>query len=162
MKNKKRLIYQLFPSYLVITLVSLFAVSWNAMSFTRQFYLERTQVDLEISGRLLEKQMVRLLSPLDATAMDRLCKDAAGQTVTRVTVILPDGRVVGDSEEMPANMASHLDREEIRDAYLGKVGVRIRHSDTLKQDMMYVALPLYVDNTSIRCAADIHSRYRYR
>ena len=146
MKNKKRLIYQLFPSYLVITLVSLFAVSWNAISFTRQFYLERTQVDLEISGRLLEKQMVRLLSPLDATAMDRLCKDAAGQTVTRVTVILPDGRVVGDSEEMPANMASHLDREEIRDAYLGKVGVRIRHSDTLKQDMMYVALPLYVDN----------------
>jgi len=146
MKNKKRLIHQLFPSYLVITLVSLFAVSWYALSFTRQFYLERTQVDLEISGRLLEKQVVRLLSPLDAPAMDRLCKDAAGETVTRVTVILPDGRVVGDSEEMPANMASHLDREEIRDAYLGKVGVRIRHSDTLKQDMMYVALPLYVDN----------------
>jgi len=146
MKNKKRLIHQLFPSYLVITLVSLFAVSWYALSFTRQFYLERTQVDLEISGRLLEKQVVRLLSPLDAPAMDRLCKDAAGETVTRVTVILPDGRVVGDSEEMPANMASHLDREEIRDAYLGKVGVRIRHSNTLKQDMMYVALPLYVDN----------------
>jgi two-component system phosphate regulon sensor histidine kinase PhoR len=78
--------------------------------------------------------------------MDRLCKDAAGQTITRVTVILPDGRVVGDSEEMPARMASHLDREEIRDAYLGKVGVSIRHSDTLKQDMMYVALPLVVEN----------------
>jgi two-component system phosphate regulon sensor histidine kinase PhoR len=64
MKNKKRLIYQLFPSYLVITLVSLFAVSWYALSFTRQFYLERTRVDLEISGRLLEKQVIRLLSPL--------------------------------------------------------------------------------------------------
>jgi len=147
MKNKKRLIYQLFPSYLVITLVSLLAVSWYALSFTRQFYLERTQVDLEINARLLEKLVIRLLSPLDEQAVDRLCKDAAGQTITRVTVILPDGRVVGDSEEMPANMASHLDREEIRDAYLGKVGVRIRHSDTLKQDMMYVALPLYIDNS---------------
>ena len=145
MKKRKRLIYQLFPSYLVITLVSLFAVSWYALSFTRQFYLERTQMDLEINGRLLEKQVVRLLSPLDAPAMDRLCKDSAGQTVTRVTVILPDGRVVGDSEKMPANMASHLDREEIRDAYLGKVGVSIRHSDTLGQDMMYVAMPLVVD-----------------
>ena len=86
MKNKKRLIYQLFPSYLVITLVSLFAVSWYALSFTRQFYLERTQVDLEINGRLLEKQVARLLTPLDAPAVDRFCKDAAGQTVTRVTV----------------------------------------------------------------------------
>ncbi len=145
MQNKKRLIYQLFPSYLVITLVSLFAVSWYALSFTRQFYMDRTRVDLEISGRLLEKQVTRLLSPLDAQAMDRLCKDAAGQTVTRVTVILPDGRVVGDSEEMPAKMASHLDREEIREAYQGNVGVSIRHSETLGQDMMYVALPLFVD-----------------
>lgn len=147
MKNKKKLITQLFPSYLVITLVSLFAVSWYALSFTRHFYLERTQADLEINGRLLEKQVLRLLFPLDAPAMDRFCKDAAGRTVTRVTVILPDGRVVGDSEEMPANMASHLDREEIRDAYSGRVGMSIRHSDTLKQDMMYVALPLMVDET---------------
>ena len=145
MKNKKRLIYQLFPSYLLITLVSLFAVSWYALSFTRHLYFEQTRVDLEINGRLLETQVNRLLSPLDAPAMDRFCKDAADQTVTRVTVILPDGRVVGDSEELPAHMVSHLDREEIRDAYLGKVGVSIRYSDTLKQDMMYVALPLYTD-----------------
>ena len=146
MKKKKRLIYQLLSSYLAITLVSLLAVSWYAFGFFRQFYLERTRVELETNGGLLEKQVIRLLSPLDEAAMDRFCKDAAGQTVTRVTVILPDGRVVGDSEEMPAKMASHLDREEIRDAYLGNVSVSIRHSDTLKQDMMYVALPLYADN----------------
>ncbi|MGA6927028.1 MAG: ATP-binding protein [Desulfosarcina sp.] len=147
MKNKKRLIYQLFPSYLVITLVSLLAVSWYALHFTRQFYLERTRADLEINGRLLEKQVLRLLSPLDAPAIDRLSKEAAGQTVTRVTVILPNGHVVGDSEEMPAQMGSHLDRDEVREAYKGNVGMSIRHSDTLDQDMMYVALPLMVDQT---------------
>ena len=136
MKNKKRLIYQLFPSYLVITLISLFAVSWYALSFTRQFFLERTQLDLEISGRMLEKQVIRHLQPVDAQAVDQICKDAAGQTVNRVTVILPDGRVVGDSEEVPANMENHRDRDEIRDAYQGRVGVSIRHSDTLGQDMM--------------------------
>lgn len=149
MKNKKRLIYQLFPSYLVITLVSLLAVSWYALDFTRQFYLERTRADLEINGRLLEKQVLRLLSPLDAPAIDRLSKEAAGQTVTRVTVILPNGHVVGDSEEMPAKMGSHLDRDEVREAYKGNVGMSIRHSDTLDQDMMYVALPLMVDQTLV-------------
>ena len=145
MKKKKPLRYKLFPSYLLITLVSLLAVSWYALSFTRQFYLERTQADLEVSGRLLQEQVVRLLSPLDETAVDLLCKDAAGQTDTRVTVVLPDGRVVGDSEEAPANMDNHRDREEIRQAYQGKIGMSIRHSDTISQNMMYVALPLYTN-----------------
>ncbi|BBO68440.1 PAS domain-containing sensor histidine kinase [Desulfosarcina alkanivorans] len=149
MKNKKKLIYQLFPSYLVITLVSLFAVSWYALSFSRQFYLERTQVDLEVSGRLLEKQVTALLSPLDEHAVDALCKAAAAQTITRVTVILPDGRVVGDSEEIPANMDNHRDRDEIRDAYQGETGVSIRHSDTISRNMMYVAIPLYANEALV-------------
>ena len=46
MKKKKHLLYKLFPSYLLITLVSVLAVSWYALSFTRQFFLERTQADL--------------------------------------------------------------------------------------------------------------------
>jgi two-component system, OmpR family, phosphate regulon sensor histidine kinase PhoR len=145
MKTKKRLIYQLFPSYLLITLISLVAVSWYALSFTRHFFLERTQMDLEVSGRMLEKQVARLLSPLDAQAIDQLCKDAAGETVNRVTVILPNGRVVGDSEEMPDKMENHLDREEIREAYRGRVGVSVRYSDTMQKKMMYVALPVVVN-----------------
>jgi two-component system, OmpR family, phosphate regulon sensor histidine kinase PhoR len=146
MKTRKRLIYQLFPSYLLITLISLVAVSWYALSFTRDFFLERTQMDLEVSGRMLEKQITRLLSPLSATAIDQLCKDAAGDTVNRVTVILPNGRVVGDSEEMPDRMENHLDRVEIREAYRGGVGASLRYSDTLQKNMMYVALPLFVNN----------------
>lgn len=146
MKKKKRLIYQLFPSYLIITLLSLFAVSWYMVSFTRQFYLDRTRVELQLNGRMLEKQTLRLIEPLNEAAMDRLCKESAGHIDTRITVILPDGRVVGDSEEIPAQMTSHLDREEVRDAFQGRVGVSIRQSDTLKMDMMYVALPLKKDS----------------
>jgi two-component system phosphate regulon sensor histidine kinase PhoR len=149
MKNKKKLIYKLFPSYLLITLISLIAVSWYALSFSRQFYLERTQVDLEDSGRLLEKQVISLLSPLDEKAVDSLCKEAAAKTSTRVTVILPDGRVVGDSEEIPANMDNHRDRDEVRDAYRGETGMSIRHSDTISRNMMYVAFPLYADETLV-------------
>ena len=145
MKKKIRLIYKLFPSYLLITLLSLVAISWYALSFTRQFYLERTQVDLEDSGRLLEKQVLDLLSPLDEKAVDALCKDAGEKTAIRVSVVLPDGRVIGDSEEMPANMDNHRDRDEIRTSLAGTVGVSIRYSDTIQRNMMYVAIPLYAD-----------------
>ena len=149
MRNKIRLVYQLFPSYLLITLASLLAMSWYMVNFTRQFYLERTRVDLELSGQMLEKQVIRLLAPLDELAMDQLCKDAAGQAETRITVILPDGRVVGDSEENPASMANHGDREEIQTAFKGDVGASVRYSDTLKMEMMYVARPLKVGSQII-------------
>jgi two-component system phosphate regulon sensor histidine kinase PhoR len=132
---------------LLITLLSLVAISWYALSFTRQFYLERTQKDLEDSGRLLEKQVLDLLSPLDEEAVDALCKDAGEKTAIRVSVILPDGRVIGDSEEMPANMDNHQDREEIQASYNGNVGVSIRYSDTIEQKMMYVAFPMYSGDT---------------
>lgn len=149
MKAKQRLIYKLFPSYLVIILLSLVAVSWYALAFTRQFFLERTQLDLEVSGRLLAKQVMRNLSPLDEEAIDALCKDAAGQSTIRVTVILPDGRVAGDSEEMPDTMENHGNRDEIRQAYQGHVGMSVRFSDTIKQKLMYVALPLYIDQALV-------------
>ncbi len=145
MKTRKRLIYQLFPSYLLITLISLVAVSWYALSFTRDFFLEVTRKNLVVSGQLLEKQVARHLTPLDAEAIDRLCKDAASQIVNRVTVVLPDGLVVGDSEKLPERMGSHLDREEIREAYKGNLGVSIRYSETMRENMMYVALPLIVN-----------------
>lgn len=149
MTPKKRLIYQLFPSYLLITLAALVAMGWYALSFSRQFYLDRTETDLEVSGRLLEKQVIRLLAPLDQPAVDRLCKDAAGQSTIRVTIVLPDGQVVGDSERSPASMDNHRDRYEIREALQGRVGVSMRRSDTIAQNMMYVALPLYMDQTLV-------------
>jgi two-component system phosphate regulon sensor histidine kinase PhoR len=149
MKKEKKLLYQLFPSYFFITVISLIAVSWYAMNFTHKFFMERTRTNLEVSGRLLETQMTRLLNPLDASQIDQLCKEAASKTVTRLTVILPNGKVVGDSEKPPDQMQNHLDRVEVREAYQGQVGVSIRYSDTLKQDMMYVAIPLQGDQALI-------------
>jgi len=149
MTPKRRLIYRLFPSYLLITLAALVAMGWYALSSSRQFYLERTEMDLEVSGRLLEKQVIRLLAPLDQPAVDRFCKDAAGQSAIRVTIVLPDGQVVGDSERNPARMDNHRDRHEIGEALQGRVGVSMRRSDTIAQNMMYVALPLYLDQTLV-------------
>ena len=40
--HKQRLFWQLFPATLLIALVSLAAVAWDALSSLRQFYLDRT------------------------------------------------------------------------------------------------------------------------
>ncbi|NIM68648.1 MAG: PAS domain-containing sensor histidine kinase, partial [Armatimonadetes bacterium] len=39
-------------------------------------------------------------------------------------------------------MDNHADRPEFRQALAGKLGKAVRHSYTLGQDMMYIALPL--------------------
>jgi len=60
----------------------------------------------------------------------------------RVTLIAPDGRVLGDSELDAAavrNVENHGDRPEVLDAHRLGVGEARRRSATLGKDMLYVA-----------------------
>jgi two-component system phosphate regulon sensor histidine kinase PhoR len=142
MNKRKKLIWQLFPSFLLITLLSLLAVSWYASSSLHHFFLDQTAADLKIRALLVEKQIVAHLAPLDAVAVDAICKEIGKQSATRITVILPSGQVIGDSRETPRQMDNHGDRPEIAVALKGNPGQSIRYSNTLRQQMMYVALPL--------------------
>ena len=147
MNRRKRLIWQLFPSYLLITLLSLLAVSWYAYSSLRHFFLDQTAADLKIRALLVEKQIVGHLAPLDAAQVDSICKEIGKHSTTRITIILPSGRVIGDSRETPRLMDNHADRPEIAMALKGNPDQSIRYSNTLRQQMMYVAVPLQMDQT---------------
>jgi len=142
MKKRKRLIWQIFPSFLLITLLSLLAVSWYASSSMRHFFLDQTAVDLNIRAVLLEKQVIAHLLPLDPPAVDSVCKTMGKQSATRYTVILTSGEVVGDSLETAHLMDNHANRPEIARALAGETGKSIRYSNTLLQSMMYVARPI--------------------
>lgn len=63
-------------------------------------------------------------------------KEIAGM---RVTYILPDGAVAGDSDHEESTMDNHLGREEVREALRDGFGSSIRKSDTLGERMLYVA-----------------------
>ena len=142
MKKRQRLLWRLFPSYLLITLISLLAVSWYASEAMRQFFLDQTATDLKARAALLEKQISGLLSPLDAAAIDSISKEAGRLSATRITVILPDGKVIGDSREAPHLMDNHANRPEIMTALAGQTGKSMRFSNTLMQQMYYVAVPV--------------------
>jgi two-component system phosphate regulon sensor histidine kinase PhoR len=142
MKRRRRLIWQIYLPYLLIVFLSLVAVIWYASESLARFYLDQTGNDLEARANLVKKSIVGLLDPLDAAAIDRICKETGQVSATRITVILPDGQVVGDSRETPRYMDNHSDREEIVGALAGSVAKSVRFSDTLHQKMMYVAIPL--------------------
>jgi two-component system phosphate regulon sensor histidine kinase PhoR len=146
MKKKKRLISQLYPSYLLIILIFLTAISWYASDAMRSFFFTQTADVLETRAKLLESQIIKHLSPLNEKSIDLACKEIGGISETRITVVLPSGKVIGDSEEDPRSMDNHSDRKEVKAAISGNIGNSTRFSRTLQQKMMYVAVPLIKDN----------------
>jgi two-component system phosphate regulon sensor histidine kinase PhoR len=142
MKKKKRLLRHLFPSYLLITLISLVAVTWFASSSIRHFFLEQTATDLLARARLLQNQIPQYLGALESSVVDAMCKEMGGVSATRITVILTSGIVIGDSNEDPTIMDNHALRQEVIAARKGNIGKSIRFSTTLQKRMMYVAIPL--------------------
>jgi two-component system, OmpR family, phosphate regulon sensor histidine kinase PhoR len=139
---RKRLIWQLFPSYLLITLLSLLALTWYATTSWRQFYLAQTEADLKTRALLVQTYIQERPAALEGAEINRICQDLGRLTATRLTVILPSGKVLGDSDEEPSRLENHSDRPEIQAAVKGGAGLSIRYSFTLKHDQMYVAVPL--------------------
>jgi two-component system phosphate regulon sensor histidine kinase PhoR len=147
--SNKRLLWQLYPAYLLIMLVSLIAVAWYASSALRTFDLEQTKAGLEARALLIEELFSSEIAQSDFQQIDALCKELGQKAATRITVILPEGKVVGDSEESPQKMDNHADRPEVVEALTGRTGSSERYSYTLKESRMYVAIPLKQNNNII-------------
>jgi two-component system phosphate regulon sensor histidine kinase PhoR len=142
--GRKRLIWQLYPSYLAVTLVALVAVGWYSSDAFRRFYREQTRTELETLAHIAAEQISGTLRLKEMAQVDNLCKrlGQASAPRTRITVILPSGKVVGDSDTDPAEMEDHSDRPEIIAALAKGLGWSLRSSPTLGRNMMYVAIPI--------------------
>ncbi|MGA2324055.1 MAG: ATP-binding protein [Sedimentisphaerales bacterium] len=139
---KKRLLWQLYLPYLIITILALVLLSWYASYSFRWFYYDEVAGDLKSRTQLAGQQILPTLSQKNFSEVDQLCKSLGTIAGIRLTMILPDGQVVGDSDQQPAHMENHADRPEFRQAMNGQTGMSVRFSDTLGKNMMYIALPL--------------------
>jgi len=140
---RRKIIWQVYPALLLITLLALLAVTWISTASLRRFYHEQTAGNLEARARLVADHILAVIDSPNSSAVDSLCKALGETTQTRFTMILPSGKVIGDTDENPAEMDNHADRPEVRTALQGDVGVSSRFSHTLGRDMMYVGVPLY-------------------
>ena len=140
---RRKLIWQLYPSFLATTLLALPATTYSSYTL-RTFYLDQLKEELRLVGDVAASQVVSVLQTGTAADVDALCKKLgrAGDGQMRLTVIASDGRVLGDSDENPALMEDHSNRAEIVDAMGKGLGRSIRFSPTLGRNMMYVAVPV--------------------
>ncbi|MFE1628098.1 two-component system histidine kinase PnpS [Brevibacillus reuszeri] len=76
-----------------------------------------------------------------ATLADRVRQVAPTEDV-RLTVIDEKGQVLFDNSSHADEMVNHFNRPEFMAALKGQTGISRRYSETLRYDMMYVAVPV--------------------
>jgi two-component system phosphate regulon sensor histidine kinase PhoR len=121
----------------------LFATTMRRQTNAR---IENTLVaEARLAADLLGRAAPPASGASDLAALDEEA-DRLGQLIdARVTLIAADGRVLGDSSETVdavATMENHGQRPEVVAARSTGLGQARRYSDTLKIDMLYVAVPV--------------------
>jgi len=145
MKKPRKLVWRLFFSYIFIALGALVAAGWYFTHSLDAFLEEETAVELFNRARLIENQIVPYLDPPDPAAVDAICKLSGKASDTRFTVVLPSGAVIGDTWETPQNMDNHASRPEIVGALASGTATSRRFSNTLQQNVVYVAVAVKRD-----------------
>ncbi|MDU4696677.1 MAG: ATP-binding protein [Paenibacillus sp.] len=136
-----------FRTRLTFILMILLGISMLAAGITMAQMFKNSHI------RALEENMAREIKLLETTLdfvpvegnseasayYERQAQQLQELTDSRVTFITLDGMVVGDSESDPERMDNHAHRQEIESAADGNVGSAIRFSDTVGENMLYVA-----------------------
>ncbi len=143
--SRKKLIWQVYPYYLIIVIGALAAAAIFASKEMRQAYREEITHRLTAVAKLTLNQVSTELSPEYKNVIDALCKSSGKNSQTRITIVGIDGQVLGDSHRDPDLLENHRNRPEIAEALNGKTSAVSRFSNTLQQNMFYVAIPVERD-----------------
>ena len=121
---------RIFRSILGVSLVVLLASLVLIVGVLHGYFQDRVAHELE---NLTEY----IAHGVEETGADYLTEDLPDSY--RVTWVDQDGMVLFDSQEDPAELENHADREEIREALTVGSGEAVRYSDTLSQETIYAA-----------------------
>lgn len=131
-----------FAGYLLIVVALTGSILFVSFTTIREYYINALATEAKNTGITLRSRIVPLLEKNSFRELDDFVKGLGKDIGRRITVILPDGVVVADSERDPRTMENHRIRPEIMEALKGSMGESLRFSSTIREEMLYVALPL--------------------
>jgi two-component system phosphate regulon sensor histidine kinase PhoR len=147
--GRRKLIWQIFPPLVVVTAIAVALMAWQFTDVLHESYLEQIRTRLFSQCSLIEATLTGEPTWPDADSIQKKCIQLGKASGTRITIITPDGVVVGDSEQQPAKMVNHLSRPEVAEAIATGTGSSRRQSETLGQEMMYAAIAVKRDGKTV-------------
>lgn len=116
--------------------------AWQIMQqWLRDYIIEQLTNSAHLARIAVEHEW-----PFEAPAkIQEECRRVRQETGLRMTVLAPDGRVLGDSDADPAGMENHANRPEVVEALKGRVGLNRRTSASVGHPFVYIAEPIHID-----------------
>ena len=125
--------------YTILFLAIMVGLAVYLSQVIRQTYIADLEQRLTDAARLIGENTTPALAAQDSQQLNALAARHASLVGMRVTIIAPDGTVLGESDEDWSQMDNHRDRPEVAQALAGGVGSSTRFSHTVGQQMLYVA-----------------------
>jgi len=134
-----------FRTKLVLSYIFLVALIIGSFYLHFNSTLRTEMIEESRSSLASQTQLARMLAMdrRQSTSPQQLAESIGKAIKARVTLIAPDGTVIGDSDVGAAGLAqleNHLQRPEVQEALKSGNGSSLRHSDTLQIPMLYSAL----------------------
>lgn len=130
-----RLFWKFGSVGLLLLLMVVLVLDTYTVKALRGEYLEAAFSQLEAISRLALKNTP---APSELSHLKEWINWISRSGV-RATLVAKDGTVIVDSSRDPAKMENHLDRPEIRAALSAGSSRAVRHSETLKSNLVYFA-----------------------
>lgn len=146
--RKKAFWYLFFTSLIAVVFTAAAAIT-----ISHQSALKEAELAAKAMAKVIISEMGDDSATFDETAKT-LGAALAYETYTpyRITIIAPDGVVLGDSRADIKIMENHADRPEVIQAMAEGTGVSRRDSDTVKINMLYVAVKDEISGRVVRVA----------
>ena len=132
----------LFPSYLVVTALTLVLSGFFLFQLLSAFLYRETEADVAARTQLLSTALQG--TPLDqrSDTLDRRVREFSDGRA-RITIVRADGVVLADTHADARSMDNHAERAEVRGALRGQPTSARRFSHTIQQEMIVHAIPVY-------------------
>ncbi|MDB2562483.1 HAMP domain-containing histidine kinase [Sulfurimonas sp.] len=139
--------------FLLIFTILFLVVGAIVYYWTKEFYLEQAKKSLLQNIEIISFNLHEL-SHLDTVAIK------IKKTLNlRMTVVSHEGDVIAESHKDKNKMDNHKYREEIMQSNIEAYGYKIRHSNTIHKDLLYIAKKYVFNNEVIyiRLAKELES-----
>ena len=143
---KKSIFSKILGSYFLIIFMLAGSILIVSHITIKNFYIDTLTSSLIKNGVTLNLKISPLIKENRLNDLSTLLTALSEEISTRITVINLNGMVLADSEKDPKEMENHRDRLEIREALHGRIGKSIRYSSTLDSEMLYIALPITIED----------------
>jgi two-component system, OmpR family, phosphate regulon sensor histidine kinase PhoR len=143
--------WRLTIPFIILIIVCMVVLGFYLTASARNSQVDSLRFHLEQEAAIAAEAVQPVLDGQNDAA-DTLAKKLGREIDSRITIIAPDGTVLGDSIEDPAIMENHSARPEIIDALAKGTGESTRFSTTLNEQMMYVAVSIKNQSTVIGIA----------